>query len=211
MLSKKIAISSLIVVGVITLTLFRVNITDDESLAPPTHQVNDTVKSLAQPNWWVKPAASAKTISNTSAKQKSNINNQREPLRNFLKMPKSDDWNVLERSGIASAKYELIFGGNSYELSIIRMNAKVALEEVLSIWQNKVGLVPKSTFTSTEFLTKKKQSFELIPLVGEKKTIILAVHKAQKYTFFRLLSHKKIDDDITKKFKAFLFNIEIFN
>ena len=159
----------------------------------------------------MKPASSGKTANEMPSKHTTNVNNQREPLSNFLKMPKNDEWQLSKNSGIASAKYELVFEDKTYELSIIRMNAKVELEEVLSIWQNKVGLVAKSQFTSTTFLTNTNQKLDLIPLIGKQKTVLLAVHKAQKYTFFRLLSNQKTEEKVTQKFKNLLMEIEIIN
>lgn len=91
------------------------------------------------------------------------------------------------------------------------MNAKVPFREVVSIWQNKVGLVPKSATQSMPIVTKKNQQLELIPLIGEQKAILLAIHKGHKYTFFRLLSHQKIDEKVIQKFKDLLSEIEIIN
>ena len=105
----------------------------------------------------------------------------------------------------------LLFENKDYELAIIRMNAKVPQEEVLSIWQNKVGITPKSPYKSIKLITKYNQPLELITFKGEQKAILLAIHKSHKLTFFRLLSNEGIDEQITQKFKEFLFEIEIIN
>ncbi len=212
MLIRKTNIISLLSIVIITL-VFTLTTKDKASkpLSQSTPPLSSSVQSIAKPNWWKKPDTVTKSLGKMPKQHTAPVSNKREPLRNFLKMAKNSEWKIIDSKGIASAKYELVFEGKHYELAIIRMNAKVALDEVLSIWQNKVGLQPKSATHSTPLITKKKQQLELIPLIGEQKTILLAMHKAQKTTFFRLLSNQKIDEEITQKFKDLLFEIEIVN
>lgn len=191
------------------------SVTAKEKENKPLSQNNSlpssTVQSIAKPNWWVKPSISTKPLGKMPKQHATQVNNKREPLSRFIKMTKNDEWKKTDGQGIASAKYELIFEDKRYELAIIRMNAKVPLVEVLSIWQNKVGLTPKSATQSMPIVTKKNQPLALFSLIGEQKTILLAVHKAQKYTFFRLLSNQKIDEKVIQKFKDLLFEIEIID
>jgi hypothetical protein len=210
--SKKTIIISSLSVGLIAVTLLLTSQDKaDNGLSLNTSLPQNTVKSLAKPNWWKKPVAATLLPVKMSKQKNTPVSNQREPLGHFMKMANAQEWKIMESQGIASAKYELLFEGKSYVLAIIRMNAKVPLNEVLSIWQNKVGLVAKSAMKSISIITKKKQNFELFTLTGEQKTILLAVHKAEKYTFFRLLSDQKIDEKVIEKFKDLLFEIEIKN
>ncbi|MDX2368545.1 MAG: hypothetical protein QNK36_09125 [Colwellia sp.] len=70
-----------------------------------------------------------------------------------------------------------------YELAIIRMNGQVSLDAILSIWQSKAGLPADSSTKSTTLDTKQKQSLELFTFTGEKKTILVAVHKSENILF----------------------------
>lgn len=178
-------------------------------IAQETFKTSDPIKSIAKPNWWIKPIEPANQ--SKSAKKSKTVTNQREPVSNFLKIPKNDEWKLTISSGIASAIYDLYFEDKHYELAIIRMNGKVPQEEVLSIWQNKVGLMPKSPYTAINLVTKYNQELKLIAFKGDKKTILLAVHKRHKLTFFRLLSNEGIDEKVTQKFTDFLSEVEIIN
>ena len=169
-------------------------------------QVN--IKSIADPNWWKKP----KFSSPRNLKLSKVRSMKKEPVSNFLQLSLASDWHLIsENSGIASAKYQLLFEGERYELSVIRMNSSVPLSSVLSIWQDKVGLVPNSSLSTELFSTQRKQQFKLINLKGEQKSILLAVHQSNKYTFFRLLGDNGINEKVAQKFKDFLSTLYIFN
>lgn len=188
-----------------------------EKTAVNVNNKQSKMKSLAQPNWWIKPKVTAKA----AHKKTRSVSTSSEPVSNFLIMPDMNDWSLQKnKKGIASATYEFINKDSSdeneqSELAIIRMNAQVALSAVLSIWQNKAGLSSTSPTKSTEFITKKKQTLELFTFKGESKTILVAVHKGKKHTFFRLsFEHKAnqlFNKEIENKFKNFLSEIYIHN
>ncbi|MFT7006178.1 MAG: hypothetical protein ACJAXJ_000680 [Colwellia sp.] len=168
-----------------------------------------SIESIAKPNWWIKPTVSSTTTKPSTKSVKSNA----EPISNFLIMPEMDGWQLQKnKTGIASATFK--FNGkdnknNLYELAIIRMNGQVTLEAVLSIWQSKAGLTPDSSPKATTLVTKQKQNLELFTFQGDKQTILVAVHKAEKYTFFRLSSPHKNNqesDQIVNKQMELKFN-----
>lgn len=176
-----------------------------------------SMKSIAKPNWWIKP-----TVNSVAPQQNTKpVKRNAEPIANFLIMPDMNGWQLQKnKTGIASATYTLNNNKNNpYELAIIRMNGQVALDAVLSIWQSKTGLTAGSSTKSTKLNTKQKQSLELFTFTGEKKTILVAVHKGEKYTFFRLSSAHKINqesDPIGRKkmertFKDLLAEVYIYS
>jgi len=99
------------------------------------------------------------------------------------------------------------------------MNAQVALDAVLNIWQDKAGLNTDDTTEPVVFLTNKKQQLELYTFKGKHRTIFVAVHKGKKHTFFRLsdsmkISHKNneiLDKQTEITFHNLLAEIFIFN
>jgi len=186
----------------------------------PTVKVDEqfsSMKSIAQPNWWIKPAITAKV----KHPPKKRVTNNAEPISNFLILPEMNNWQLQKnKAGIASATYQFkrsTDNNKHYELAIIRMNGKVALNNVLSIWQSKTGL--SSEPKPLVFSTKKKQTFKLFTFKGEQKSIFVAAHKKQKYTFFRLSTieqnNQKSDlvnnAEIEQIFKDFLAEIYIYN
>ncbi len=177
-------------------------------LANTNIQRQANVKSIADPDWWKKPKFSSPRnlrLSKTRSMKK-------EPVSNFLQLSLANGWHLLsENSGIASAKYQLLYEGERYEMSVIRMNSSVPLASVLSIWKDKVGLVPNAALSTELFSTQRKQQFKLITLKGEQKSILLAVHQSNKYTFFRLLGEHGINEGVTQKFKDFLSTLYISN
>ncbi len=177
------------------------------------------MKSIAQPNWWIKPSNTTKNkVQNNQTKQ---VRSGSEPLSNFLILPDMNNWQLQEnKAGIASGTYEYknsIDNAIGYELAIIRMNTKIALNDVLSIWQSKVGTSIKQSNTPLAFSTKHKQNLNIFTFKGEQKTIMVAVHKKKKYTFFRLSAVKQSNNksaplpikNIAQKFEDFLTDIYI--
>ncbi len=209
MLNKKILFSLLAIITIsISFYLFS---KDEKTNNTINISSNTKLKSIADPNWWKKSSDKLST-SNKVKKSSQQVTNNAEPINNFIKFPQNNNWVLIKgKKGISSAKYSLVFEGKYYELAIIRMNASVALESVLSIWKNKVGLDPKSPFTSSLFLTNSKQELQLIPLIGSQKAILLAVHKNKKHTFFRLLGEQGIDKNAENKFKELLSEIIILH
>jgi len=163
--------------------------------------------SLAKPNWWLKPTLH----SNKSTKSTVDYSQVKsEPISNFLTIPVNDDWQIISGGvGVSSVKYQLIFEEKKYELAIMRMNKNVQLASILTIWQNKAGLAMSSETPSSNFETKNKQRFELYSYQGINKSILVATHKLNKYTFFRLLGEQNISKEVTDKFKEFLDGIVI--
>jgi len=176
-----------------------------------------SMKSIAKPNWWMKP-----TVNSVTAQAKTKpLKRNAEPISNFLIMPDMDGWQLQEnKTGIASATYSLNDTKNKhYELAIIRMNGQVTLEAILSIWQSKAGLTPDSSTISTTLDTKQKQRLDLFNFTGKKNTILVAVHKGEKNTFFRLSSGHKINqksgfigrEKMERTFKDLLAEVYIFS
>jgi len=204
-------IISLFIIITISLGFYFFSKNDDDS---NIKNISSTIelKSIAAPNWWKKSNKNKILTKNNVKKSSQKVTNNAEPINNFIKLPFNNDWVLIKgKKGISSAKYSLVFEGKYYELAIIRMNASIALESVLSIWQNKVGLDPKSSFTSSSFITNNKQELQLIPLKGSQKAIFLAVHKNKKYTFFRLLGEQGIDKNAENKFKELLSEMTILH
>jgi len=175
---------------------------------------NAQTQSIADPNWWKKPMNSMASKQGDPTKKMMSAKHikqvKQEPIANFLQLPKANTWQIIGESiGIASAKYQWDFDQKAYEVSVIRMNNKVPLAAVLSIWQDKAGLSPKSTVNSETVTTNHQQNLIFYTLAGPKKTILLAVHQGNKYTFFRLLSEQKINEETIKQFKNDLKNIVI--
>ncbi len=176
------------------------------------YSVAAQTQSIANPNWWKKPSGvtplankSPKTMSAAQIKQV-----KQEPVSNFLQLPQHFPWQIIGESiGIASAKYQWNFAQKAYEISVIRMNNKVPLTAVLSIWQDKAGLSPTATVSSETITTNHQQKLIFYTLAGAKKTILLAVHQGHKYTFFRLLSEQKVNEKMIKQFKNDLKKIVI--
>ncbi len=170
-------------------------------------------QSIASPNWWKKPAKSeAKKNHLTMNKMSANKIKQvkQEPIKHFLQLPKANQWQLVGESiGIASAKYQWNFAQTAYEIAVIRMNSKVPLKAVLSIWQDKVGLTPNSNTVSEMITTNHKQKLSLYTFNGSQKTILLAVHQGNKYTFFRLLSDTLMSEQAINQFKEDLKNVVI--
>lgn len=210
-----------ILLSIATVVIMQNNETLDNKPLDSVIKNNDkfsSMESIAKPNWWIKPTVST-TVSKQSTKS---VKSNAEPISNFLIMPDMNNWQLQKnKSGIASATFqfnETENKNNSYELAIIRMNGQVALEAVLSIWQSKAGLTSNPSTKSTTLDTKQKQKLELFTFKGDKKTIWVAVHKAEKYTFFRLSSpHKNnqesgqvLNQKMERKFKDLLANVYIY-
>jgi hypothetical protein len=188
---------------------------------PSTNKNFIEMKSIAQPNWWVKPSMT--TTEKTQKQQTKQIRNSSEPISNFLILPKMVNWKQqAKKTGIASATYEFKSSENGkvdYELAIIRMNANVALSDVLSIWQSKIDSPINQLSKPSIFSTKKKQNLNIFTFKGEQKTILVAVHKKQKYTFFRLSTVQQNNKNspslpnknIAQVFESFLADIYIHN
>ncbi len=182
----------------------------------------EEIKSIAQPNWWLKPAITDQV--KTPHNKNKRVNDNAEPVTNFLMIPKMDEWQLQEKTeGIASATYQLTNKGNElnghHQLAVIRMNAQVALDAVLNIWKDKAGLTSDITSEPVIFMTNKKQQLELYTFKGLSKTILVAVHKGKKHTFFRLSDVLKIEQKSSETldkqaeitFHNFLSEIFIFN
>jgi hypothetical protein len=227
LLNKKVVVVAVIVVLITILIVLKYqNNIDDivKNNASKGANMNITfseMKSIAQPNWWIKPSNTTKNkVQNNQTKQ---VRSGSEPLSNFLILPDMNNWQLQEnKKGIASATYQfknLEDNNVSYELAIIRMNTKVGLNNVLSIWQNKVGIPINQSIESSVFSTKHKQNLDIFSFQGEQHTILVAVHKKQKYTFFRLSAVKHNNNknsllpnyDIAQKLETLLTDIYIHN
>lgn len=219
---KNKIVSVVIILLITTIIIIQNNKASDKQpldLVNKSYDNFSSMKSIAKPNWWIKP----KISSTASQKSTKIVKSNAEPISNFMTMPDMEDWQLQgNRTGIASAIYVLNDTGNQntlFELAIIRMNSQVALEAVLSIWQSKAGLTAGSLTKSMALDTQQKQRLELFTFKGEKKTILVAVHKAEKYTFFRLSSaHSNIQHSGPKEsnkmeitFKELLANVYIYN
>lgn len=129
---------------------------------------------------------------------------------NFLTLPTLPGWQSLEQGeGIASLKYRLTLDSDQQDMAVIRMNKEVPLDTVINIWKQKAGLGPDSTIKYQSFINNHEQSFYLTELKGPFKTILLAIHKDKKYTFFRLTGKNRRDDKALVAFKQFLSNAKI--
>jgi len=172
--------------------------------------------SIAKPNWWKKPAGMPVNSMKKNAAHSmsaSQINTMRtEPLEHFLDFTLDKNWQLVSSNvGMASAQYQITLAGKHYELAIIRMNNKVPLPSVLNIWQNKVGLVAQQNNQPTSIKTKKGQNLQLITIQGDKKAILVAYNKQQKYTFFRLFAEDGLTPEIESNFRKFLTDLYIKN
>jgi len=219
---KNKIVSVVIILLITTIIIIQNNKTSGKQQLNLVNKSNDnfsSMKSIAKPNWWIKPKISSAVSQKSTKLVKSNA----EPISNFLTMPDMENWQLQEnKTGIANAIYVLNDAGNknpSYELAIIRMNSQVELEAVLSIWQSKAGLTAGSLTKSMTLDTQQKQRLELFTFKSEKKTILIAVHKGEKYTFFRLSSaHSNIQHSGPKEsnkmeiiFKKLLADVYIYN
>lgn len=219
---KSKAVTVAIILLIVTLIIIQNDKTSEKQPLKSVIKNNDkfsSIKSIAKPNWWIKPKDNSIASNKSTKPVKSNA----EPISNFLTMPEMNGWQLQKnQSGIASATFEFTDTENKnslYELAIIRMNGQVALEAVLSIWQSKAGLPSSSSTKSMILETKQKQRLELFTFKGEKKTILVAVHQGQKYTFFRLSSPHKNDQEsnpiinvkMEREFKEILAEVYIYN
>lgn len=232
LIKTKAAIVTIVLLATAVIIMQRDQETSDNKGQSSLTKVNDkfsSMKSIAQPNWWVKSTHTAIPNIKPKAPQKhtKRVSKNSEPVSNFIILPNMDNW-LLQKStkGIASATYRFNdpqIKNKHYELAIIRMNANVALNDVLSIWQNKVALPSKQPSKSLMFTTKQKQQLDLFTFKGAQKIILVAVHKKHKYTFFRLASIRQnnqqsnqentlaSDKKIEQIFKNFLTDIYINN
>jgi len=183
-------------------------------------QTNTSAKStsIAKPNWWKKMPGAATNSSkkaNSSSRNMSaaQINTMRtEPITHFLDFTADKNWQLISNNiGMASAKYKITLSGKQYELAIIRMNKNIPLDSVLNIWQNKVGLIAQSRNQPMPIQTKKGQNLNLITIKGDQKAILVAFHKQQKYTFFRLFAKQGLDQEIRDDFMNFLTDLYVKN
>ena len=174
--------------------------------------------SIAKPNWWKKssatPTSSLKRANNSSnSMSAAQVNAMRtEPVTHFLDFIADKNWQLIsDNIGMASAKYKITLSGQQYELAIIRMNKNIPLDSVLNIWQNKVGLMVQQNSKPISIKTKKGQNISLITIKGDQKAILVAFHKQQKYTFFRLLAKQGLNQEIRTNFMNFLTNLYVKN
>lgn len=219
---KSKVVTVAIIVLITTVIIIKNNETSESKQLHSVIKSNDkfsSMKSIAQPNWWIKPPINSAVQQKTTPSVKRNA----EPISNFLIMPDMNGWQLQKnKTSIASATFK--FNGkdnknNLYELAIIRMNGQVTLEAVLSIWQSKAGLTPDSSPKATTLVTKQKQKLELFTFKGEKKTILVAVHQGEKHTFFRLSSpHNNnqesdpiVNQKMERKFKDLLAGVYIYS
>lgn len=128
----------------------------------------------------------------------------------FLQVTLSDDWQAIEQGeGIASLRFKLNLQGSSKEMAVIRMNKEVPLDTVINIWKQKVGLAPDATVKYQPFSNKDDQQMYIAELKGPYKTIMLAIHKGEKYTFFRLSGNHQYGEQTWTAFKSFLSGARI--
>jgi len=174
--------------------------------------------SIAKPNWWKKPTGmpadlTKKSKNNSPSMSSAQINTMRtEPIEHFLDFIADKNWQLVSNNiGTASAKYQITLSGKQYELAIIRMNKNIPLDSVLNIWRNKVGLVAQPNNQPVSIKTKKDQSINLITIQGDQKAIMVAYHKQQRYTFFRLFADHGLTPEIESNFRAFLTNLYVKN
>ena len=174
--------------------------------------------SIAKPNWWKKssatPTSSLKRANNSSnSMSAAQVNAMRtEPVIHFLDFIADKNWQLIsDNIGMASAKYKITLSGQQYELAIIRMNKNIPLDSVLNIWQNKVGLMVQQNSKPISIKTQKGQNISLITIKGDQKAILVAFHKQQKYTFFRLLAKQGLNQEIRTNFMNFLTNLYVKN
>ncbi|PCI60693.1 MAG: hypothetical protein COB35_08400 [Gammaproteobacteria bacterium] len=174
--------------------------------------------SIAKPNWWKKSSGistdlSKKANSSPNSMSATQINTMRtEPITHFLDFTADKNWQLISNNiGMASAKYQITLSGKQYELAIIRMNNNIPLDSVLNIWQNKVGLMAQSRNKPVPVQTKKGQTLNLITIEGDQKAILVAFHKQQKYTFFRLFAKQGLNQEIRANFMNFLTNLYVKN
>jgi len=207
------------ITSVITLLLF-ISYTSISSAEVNNQQKKSVVKnnSIAKPNWWKKPSGTSAKLMNKGSNQSSRMSASQistmrtEPLAHFLDFLPDNNWQLMSNNvGMASAKYQITLSGNQYELAIIRMNKQIPLESVLNIWQNKVGLVAQPKYQQIPLKTKKEQNINLITIKGDQKAILVAFHKQEKYTFFRLFAEHGLNKEISANFKKFLNNVYIKN
>lgn len=144
------------------------------------------------------PKLSHSSHSNVSAGKK----------EDFLEVANLKHWQVIETDeGIASLKYRLQLDGQRLEMAVIRMNKEVSLDTVVNIWKQKAGLTAQHKIDYQPFNNQSGQQFYLTEMKGPLKTIWLAIHKQQKYTFFRLSGNSA--DQAMAAFKDFLHNTRI--
>lgn len=222
--SVKTSLLGLSLVSALLFVPLQVNAQNDKNTADKKSQAH--MQSIANPNWWQKTSKSTMSKkmptnmpSNMTSGMQSNGNPdfsqmKSEPVSNFLKIPKDSDWHVIAGSiGVSSVKYLLTLEGKPYELAVIRMSNKVPLNAILNIWLAKVGLPIDMSVSAIDFKTKTDQSLQYYTLAGEQQSILLATHKQDKYTFFRLLgdnsSNQGLSQEVVVKFKDFLSNMEV--
>ncbi len=197
-----------------SLLIFPLQANPQKEPVSPKEQNQAHMQNIAQPNWWKKnnnnkvPVMASKKGATDFSKIKS------EPASNFLRIPKNSEWQIISGSiGVSSVKYQLNHKGEHYELAVIRMNNKVPFDSIMNIWKNKVGLAVNSPTTAINLATKHKQKLKLYKLVGSQKSILLATHQQEKYTFFRLLGNNATESGLSKqvvdKFNHFLMTMEI--
>jgi len=169
-----------------------------------------SISPLANPNWWKKSPFNSDALMKKSQPKVDYNLVRSEPLSNFLLVGENTSWQQVSGSvGVSSVKYQLDFEGKTYELAIIRMDENVPLPSVLNIWQNKVGLSSSSASPVADFKTENNQKLAIYSFKGQQKSILLATHKQDKYTFFRLLGEQGIDENVAEKFRVFLAEVTI--
>ena len=209
--------SKLIITGSVLATILLFGYLSFES--EPPH--NLTEKLIEQPtkknpffsknaNWWKKKQGVAPGKNHKNVKTK-----QAEKLSDFLVFSPSEEWQpVVNKNGIAIARYQLEDKDQDYQLAIIRMKKVIPLAAIMNIWQQKAGLPSVDDFTAVKKIqSAHQQTFNLYQMDGSKQSIALIVHAGDKaddkYTFFRLSSAQNIDEQVLNKLTNLITSTEI--